>query len=316
MPETRPEILVVAPLPAWLQEPWHADFICHDWVHAPDRDALVDRVAPRIRGVVTHAIGVLDPELLARLPALEIVATFGVGYDGVPLEDCRRRGVRVSNTPDVLTDDTADIAVALTLMLCRDLLTANRHVISGSWLAGPAPLATAMKGKRVGILGLGRIGKAIASRLEAFGCMLAYHGRQRQDVPYAFAPTLLDLARDSEVLIVACPGGAETNQLIGTEVLEALGSKGWLVNIARGSVVDETALVRALQAGKLRGAGLDVYQDEPRVPEALAALPNVVLFPHVGSATRETRLAMAMGVLANLRAHFAGQPLPTPVPGC
>ncbi|CAG0976050.1 hydroxypyruvate reductase 2 [Burkholderiales bacterium] len=316
MSELRPEILVVAPLPVWLQEPWQTDFLCHDWVRADDREALVATVAPRIRGVVNHAIGVLDEALLARLPALEIVSCFGVGYDGVPLEYCHQRGLRVTNTPDVLTDDTADIAVALTLMLCRDLLNASRHVLSGAWPGGPAPLATALKGKRVGILGLGRIGRAIARRLEAFGCRLAYYGRQRQDVAYAFEPSLLQLARDSDVLVVACPGGAATHHLVDADVLAALGSKGWLVNIARGSVVDEVALIEALREGLLRGAGLDVYENEPQVPEALLAQPNVVLLPHVGSATRETRLAMSLGVLANLRAHFAGEPLPTPVPGC
>lgn len=316
MSENRPELLIVAALPAWLQEPWAAEFICHDWVNAPDREALVAAVRSRIRGVVTHAAGAVEESLLARLPALEIVACFGVGYDGIPLEYCRRRGLRVSNTPDVLTDDTADIAVALTMMLCRDLLTANRHLVAGAWPQGPAPLATAMKGKRVGILGLGRIGKAIAQRLEGFACHISYYGRQRQDVRYQYYASLIEMASACEVLVVACPGGGETRHLVDAAVLDALGSKGWLVNIARGSVVDEVALIKALQAGTLRGAGLDVYENEPSVPQALIALPNVVLLPHVGSATRETRLAMSLGVLHNLRAHFAGAPLPTPVPGC
>ncbi|MBI3150347.1 MAG: 2-hydroxyacid dehydrogenase [Betaproteobacteria bacterium] len=316
MSDSRPELLVVADLPAWLQEPWQAEFLCHDWVHAPDREALLSRVAPRIRGVVTHAAGVVEETLLARLPGVEIVACFGVGYDGIPLAHCRSRGLRVSNTPEVLTDDTADIAVALLLMLCRDLLGANRHLATGQWPRGPAPLATAMAGKRVGILGLGRIGKAIARRLEAFGCILAYQGRQPQEVPYRYYPELRALARASDALVVACPGGAATRHLVDAEVLEALGAKGWLVNIARGSVVDEDALIAALHAGTIRGAALDVYAHEPMVPQALIDAPGVVLLPHVGSATRETRLAMSLGVLCNLRAHFAGEPLPTPVPGC
>jgi len=313
---TRPEILVVADLPDWLRAPWAEHFLVHDWAHAPDRDALAQSVAARIRAVVVHAAGSVDEALLARCTKLEIVACFGVGYDGVPVEYCRKRGVRVSNTPDVLTEDTADIALALALMCCRDLLTASRHLQAGDWESGPAPLGTAIGGKRAGILGLGRIGKAIARRLEACGCSIAYHGRSAQAVPYRYCADLKTLAAQSDLLIVACPGGGDTRHLVNAEVLAALGPKGWLINIARGSVVDEAALIYALQTAGLRGAGLDVFADEPRVPAALRALPNVVLLPHVGSATRETRLAMSHGVLANLRAHFAGQPLPTPVAGC
>lgn len=314
--EDRPEILVVADLPEWLRAPWTSAFAVHDWAHAADREVLVQALAPRVCGVVVHAAGSVAEDLLARLPQLEIVACFGVGYDGVPLDYCRRRGLRVSNTPDVLTEDTADIAVALVLMCCRDLVNAHQHVVSGQWEHAPAPLTTALAGQRVGILGLGRIGKAIARRLEAFGCAIAYHGRMAQAVPYRFCPDLRELAGESDFLVVACPGGGATRHLVNAEVLTALGPKGWLINIARGSVVDEAALLAALQAGTLRGAGLDVYADEPHVPPQLRALANVILLPHVGSATRETRMAMSRGVLANLRAHFAGEPLPTPVPGC
>ena len=246
-----------------------------------------------------------------RLPNLEIISVFGVGYDGVPVEYCRKRGLKVTNTPDVLTDDVADVALALILMTGRGFVRLNRFLHAGGWLKGGGELTTKLGGQKVGILGLGRIGKAIAKRVEALGMEVAYTGRSKQqDVPYRYVPDLEALAAESDFLVVASPGGAATKNLVNARVLAALGKKGTIINIARGSVIDEPALIAALQAGTIKGAGLDVFADEPRVPEALMALDNVVLLPHVGSATAQTRQAMGDLCKANLDAWFStGKPL-------
>ncbi len=274
---------------------------------------MLNRCGATIRAVVGAGGTDYGEAILRRLPQLEIISVFGVGYDGVPLEYCRARGIRVTNTPDVLTDDVADIAIALLLMTSRRLVMANRFLRAGRWPEGAFGLAVALRGKTAGIFGLGRIGKAIAHRLEAFGMKIAYHGRAPQPVPFAFYDSLTDLARASDFLVVACPGGFETKHKINAEVLAALGPEGTLINIARGSIVDEAALVVALKNGTIKAAGLDVFENEPNVPAELLKLENAVLLPHVGSATRETRAEMADLVVRNLDAHFAREPLMTPV---
>ncbi|MBL9133332.1 MAG: 2-hydroxyacid dehydrogenase [Verrucomicrobiaceae bacterium] len=306
MSHERPEVLVAAPLPDFLRQPLEEAYVCHEL-------ATVEPHLSKIRAVIPLGGTVLTNSLLERLPALEIVSVMGVGYDGVPVPWCRERGIRVTNTPDVLTDDVADIAVALVLMTSRRLVESNRHLHDGKWLGGAFPLAHAVRGKVAGILGLGRIGKAIAHRLEAHGMKIAYHGRKPQNVPWAYFDDLKALAAESDFLIVACPGGPETQKIVNAAILTALGPEGTLINIARGSVVDEAALITALESGTIRTAGLDVFEDEPRVPAKLMNCERAVLLPHVGSATHETRRAMAGLVLENLAAHFAGRDLITPV---
>ena len=306
-------LLILAPFPDFLLAPLQAAHTCHDYFHASDTDALLSQVAAEVRGIAMAGHSAAPVELLARLPNLEVISVFGVGYDGVPLDYCRQRGIRVTNTPDVLTDDVADIAVALVLMTSRRLIEANRYLHAGEWQRAQFPLAHAVKKKVAGILGLGRIGKAIAQRLSAHGMEIAYCGRNPQDVPHQYHASLAALAAASDFLIVACPGGAATRHLVNADILRALGPDGTLINIARGSVVDEEALITALQNGVIRTAGLDVFANEPQVPPALAALPQVVLLPHVGSGTHETRRGMARLCVENLAAHFAGQPLLTPV---
>ena len=258
---------------------------------------------------------VTPPDLLDALPKLEIISVFGVGYDGVPVDYCRKRGIKVTNTPDVLTDDVADVAVGLVLMTGRGFAKADRFVRAGQWETKGFELTTKLGGKKVGILGLGRIGKAIAERLAAMGMQIAYTGRKAQaGVPYRFVPDLEALEGDSDLLIVACPGGPATKNLVDADVLAALGKKGTIVNIARGSIIDEPALVKALEGGTIKAAGLDVFVDEPHVPKALWSMDNVVLLPHVGSATHETRKAMGDLCKANLDAWFAGKPLLTLIP--
>jgi len=308
------DIIVTAPLPPFLYGPLKADYRCHDYVEATDKPGFLAQVGGAIRGLVQGGGTVTPTSLLDALPKLEIISVFGVGYDGVPVDYCRARGLKVTNTPDVLTDDVADVAVALIMMTGRGFVRLNRFVHAGGWLKQGPELTTKLGGRTVGILGLGRIGKAIAARVSAMGMQVAYTGRKPQDVPYRFVPDLKALAAAADFLVVACPGGAATRNMVDAEVLAALGTKGTLVNIARGSIVDEPALVKALADGTIKAAGLDVFADEPRIPPALLAMDNVVLLPHVGSATNETRKAMGDLCKANLDAWFAGKPLPTLIP--
>ncbi len=269
-----------------------------------------------VRGLVSWARYAVTAEMMNRLPKLEILAGFGVGYDRFDLKAAKARGVVVTNTPDVLTDDVADLAIGLMIATLRRIAALDRFVRAGRWAAGEMlALAHKASGKRLGIVGLGRIGRAIARRAEGFAMTIAYTGpRAHADAPYRHVADLVQLARDSDVLVVSCRADPSTRRMIDAGVLQALGPNGILVNIARGSLVDEAALVAALKSGALGGAGLDVYADEPRVAPELFQLDNVVLLPHVGSATEETRRAMADLVIANLESHFAGRGPLTPVP--
>ena len=310
-----PDVIVTAPLPPFLYDPLRADYRCHDYYQSSHKPGLLAAEGQKIRGLVQGGGTVTPTELLDQLPTLEIISVFGVGYDGVPVDYCRKRGLKVTTTPDVLTDDVADVAVGLVLMTGRGFAKAERFVRGGEWEKKGPELTTKLGGRTAGILGLGRIGKAIGQRLEAMGMKIAYTGRKAQPgVHYRFVPDLKALAAQSDFLIVACPGGPATKNLVNADVLAALGSKGTIVNIARGSIIDEPALVAALQAGTIKGAGLDVFADEPHVPKPLLAMDNVVLLPHVGSATNETRKAMGDLCKANLDAWFAGKPLLTLIP--
>jgi lactate dehydrogenase-like 2-hydroxyacid dehydrogenase len=262
---------------------------------------------------VTSGGAGIDRATIDRLPRLELIACFGVGVDAIDLVAARERGIAVTNTPDVLTGDVADLALGLLLATARRIVAGDRYVRSGAWSRGPMALASRVHGKRLGIVGMGRIGQAIAIRASAFGLQIAYHGPRAKPLPYRFEPDLVALARGVDFLVAACPGGAATRGLVSRAVIEALGAEGLLINIARGSVVDQDALVTALVDGRLGGAGLDVFADEPNVPPALLGLDNVVLQPHQASATAETRAAMGKLVIDNLAAFFAGRPLLTAV---
>nr|WP_321986390.1 2-hydroxyacid dehydrogenase [uncultured Lichenicoccus sp.] len=285
----------------------------HQWPEEPAREAWLREHAAGVRAVVTGGHQGITNALIDRLPDLGIVAINGVGYDRVDLDYAQGAGVRVTNTPDVLTDDVADLAVALMLNVMRRLPAADRHVRDGLWPSGPQKLARRASGLRYGIVGLGRIGHAIAGRLAGFGGRIAYSGPNRKQVAHDYHADVTALAAASDVLFVATAASTATRALIDGAVLAGLGPEGVLINVARGSVIDEDALVAALVDGRLGGAGLDVFADEPHVPEALLKLENVVLAPHVGSATRETREAMGNLMLDNLDAFFAGRALPTPV---
>ncbi|WP_343243936.1 2-hydroxyacid dehydrogenase [Streptomyces sp. SID13726] len=282
----------------------------------PDRDGFLAEHAETVTAAVTTSVSGLDATLMARLPTLGAVINIGVGYDAIDVGYATEHGIVVSNTPDVVTDCVADTAVGLLIDTLRRVPAADRFVRDGLWPRQPQfPPATKVSGRRVGILGLGRIGAAIATRLTAFGCPITYHSRSPvPDVPYTYAESPLALARAVEVLVVAVSGGAGTENLVDRAVIEALGPQGYLINVARGSVVDEQALIDLLSGGGLAGAGLDVYADEPHVPEALRKSDNVVLLPHIGSATTETRTAMLELALRNLDSYLTDGSLLTPVP--
>ena len=312
----KPDVLTVARLPPFLMQPLQAAYAVHDRLHETDPAAFA-AVAPRIRAIVASGESVVGAGLIAQLPALEIISVVGVGYDGIDVAAAKARGVVVTHTPGVLNDDVADLAIALMLAWARQVARADRFVRAGQWPAGPLPFGHKVSGARIGIVGMGRIGKAIAQRAAAFGMHIAYTARSaKADVPHRFLPTAAALAAQSDFLVVITPGGAGTRKLIDAQVLAALGPQGCLVNVARGSVVDETALIAALQAGTIAGAALDVFENEPNVPQALREMDDVVLTPHIGSSTAQTRRAMADLAFDNLNAQLTGQALLTPVPEC
>lgn len=314
--EPKPDVLGAARLAPMYTQQLNSLFTLHDRLHETDPAALA-AAAPRIRAIAAQGESKVGEEVMAQLPALKLISVMGVGYDGIDVAAAKRRGIMVTHTPDVLNDEVADTAIGLMLCAARQLPAADRFVRAGEWLKGPMPLQRKMSGARLGIVGMGRIGKAIADRAKAFGMSIAYTARTaKPELPYAFHPDAQSLAAVSDFLVVITPGGAGTRKMINAEVLKALGTKGILVNVARGSVVDEAALIEALKGGVIGGAALDVFEDEPRVPQALIDMPHVVLAPHIGSATRETRQAMCDLAVNNLRAFFAGQPLLSPVPEC
>lgn len=307
------EILVAGRMPPNVIPQLESDFVVHRFWGEPDQDAMLRDVAPRVRGVVTNAIEGVSAELVDALPNLEIIASSGIGSDALQVERARARDIKIALTPDVLTDDVADMGMGLMLAASRKICQGDRNVRAGHWLEGMG-LAHRVSGKRLGILGLGRIGRSLAKRAAAFDMEIGYHQRSRNaDVPYRYFDSLLELAAFSDFLVVIVPGGPATQNMVNAAVLAALGSDGILINIGRGSTVDELALVAALSEGRIRGAALDVFANEPHVPEALLAMDNVVLAPHYASATIETRLAMGQLVVDNLRAYFSGRPLLTPM---
>lgn len=307
-------MLMPCPMNTYLEAELSKRYNLFRFWNFPDRAEFLSQNAGSIRAVVGNAFAGADAALIDALPKLEIVASFSVGLDKIDLGKCKEKGIRVTNTPDVLTDDVADLAIGLMLAVLRRVPQCDQYVRDGLWKKGDFRLTTRFSGKTVGIIGLGRIGAAIAKRAEAFDCPIAYYSRTKKaDSTYTYYPSVVELASNCDILVVACALTAETRHIVNREVMEALGPKGYLINIGRGPHVDEPELVSALAEGRLGGAGLDVYENEPHVPEELCKLDNVVLLPHVGSGTEETRKDMADIVLGNLEAHFSGKPLLTAV---
>jgi lactate dehydrogenase-like 2-hydroxyacid dehydrogenase len=304
------DILRVTNLPTYLMSDLQQIYTVHDRDHITDPSAL-----NRIRAMVGGGDAVIDKKLMTLFPALEFISICGVGYDGVDVIGAMERGIKVSHTPGVLNDDVADLALGLMLSIARRIPQADKFVRNSDWVDGAFPLQTKMSGARLGLVGIGRIGQAIAKRAAAFDMSIAYTARHAvPTLPYTYYPSAKELAANVDFLVAITPGGPTTRNLINAEVLQALGNKGFLINVARGSVVDQAALIDALQKKVIAGAALDVYADEPRVPAELRNLQNVVLTPHVASATVQTRQAMAALALANLNAHFEGQAIPALVP--
>jgi lactate dehydrogenase-like 2-hydroxyacid dehydrogenase len=315
LPEQRPEVLLIGPLRPVLAKGLR-EFTVHSLAGATDRDALLASIAHLRAMAVSAPVLPIDDALLTRLPKLEIISSFGVGYDHIDAAAAAKRGIVVTHTPDVLTEEVADTAIGLLLCTVRELPQGERHVRAGKWPKGNYPLSRAtLRNRTVGLVGMGRIGLAIARRLEAFGVPIVYHTRQpRPELAYRHYPQLIDMARAVDTLVVIVPGGPATRNMIDAPVLEALGPDGILINVARGSVVDEDALIAALRERKIMAAGLDVFVNEPEVPEELLTMENVVLLPHLGSASVFTREKMDQLLVDNIRAWAAGKPPLTPVP--
>lgn len=318
MAAEKPDVLLLGPAMPLIVEGIERDFTLHKFWEAKDRDALVAALAPRLRAMAAGGGGhaAIDGAFMSKFPKLEIISSFGVGYDHVDARWAGEHGIIVTNTPDVLNEEVADTALGLLLCTVRELPQSERHLRAGKWLQGPYPLTrSTLRDRTVGMVGMGRIGRSIARRLDAFGVPVVYHSRNPQSgVDYKYYPDLVDMARDVDTLMIIVPGGPATRNLIDMRVMQALGPNGIVINMARGSVVDEPALIKALQEGTIMAAGLDVFVDEPKVPPELMAMDNVVLFPHVGSASEYTRRAMGQLVVDNLVAWGQSKPPLTPVP--
>jgi len=317
MASNKPDILLIGPSKPLMAKGLEPVFTIHKLIEAKDREAFLSGLADRVRAfAVTYSNQKINADFMQRFPKLEIVSSFGVGYDHVDAKWAGAHGILVTNTPDVLNEEVADTALGLLLCTVREFPQAERHLRAGKWEQGPYPLtAGTLRDRTVGMVGMGRIGQAIARRLEAFGVPVVYHTRRPNGgVAYKHYASLVAMAHDVDVLMVIVPGGAETRNLINADVLEALGPKGILINIARGSVVDEDALIAALREKKIFSAGLDVFVNEPRVPKELMEMENVVLFPHLGSASIYTRAAMDQLVVDNLVSWASGKGPLTPVP--
>lgn len=313
---SNPEILQVGPYPQWDEEPLNAAFAVHRYFDAADKPALLDKVGPGIRGIATRGELGANREMIEACPNLEIISIYGVGYDAVDLAACREKGIRVTNTPDVLTNDVADLGVAMMLCQSRGIIGAENWVKNGSWNAkGLYPLKRRVWGRRAGILGLGRIGFEVAKRLKGFDMEISYSdvGPKSYAEGMTFVADQVELARNVDFLFVTLAASAETRHIVGRDVIAALGTEGMLINISRASNIDEEALLDALESGALGFAALDVFEGEPKLNPRFLALDNVLLQPHHASGTIETRKAMGKLVRDNLEAHFSGAPLPTPV---
>lgn len=318
MAAEKADVLLLGPAMPLIVDGISKSFTLHKLWEAKDRDKLITELGPRVRAMAAGGGGHahIGGDFLGKFPKLEIVSSFGVGYDHIDAKWAGEHGVIVTNTPDVLTEEVADTALGLLLNTAREFTRAENYLRAGKWLQGNYPLTKAtLRDRKAGIVGLGRIGKAIAKRLEAFGLSVAYHNRNKQnDVSYRYYPNLVDMARDVDTLIVVTPGGSATKNLIDAKVLEALGPDGILINIGRGTAVDEPALIKALKDRTIFAAGLDVFAEEPKVPKELIDSEHTVLFPHLGSASEHTRRGMGQLVVDNLLAWSAGKPPLTPVP--
>ena len=312
---TKRDLLITSPMMRMIEEQLEQHFTVERLYKAANQEKLLAEFGPRVQAIGATPGLKIDAALMQKLPALKIIASFGVGYDAVDAKWAGEHGIVVTNTPDVLNEEVADTTLGLLLATIRQLPQADRYLRAGKWLEKPFPFTATLQDRTVGVVGMGRIGKAIARRLEAFNAPIVYHSRNKAEgVSYKHYPDLKTMARDVDVLIVITPGGAATRHMVNKEVLEALGSNGIVINVARGSVIDEQALIEALRNKTILSAGLDVFEDEPRVPQALIDMDHIVLLPHVGSASVHCRNKMGQLVVDNLVTWASGKPPLTPVP--
>lgn len=310
----KPEILVLTPIYAPALAELEREYTVHKLWTARDPDAYIKQVSERVRGMVTTGLAGFSRHHLEALPKLEIIACFGIGHEAMDLAAAQARGVVVTNTPHPIAQSVADLALGLIIAVMRRICEGDRYVRAGKWPQGPFGTGRELGGKTCGIIGLGQIGSGVAKRAEVFGMSVCYHGPSpKQDVAYPYHADLETMARLSDCLVVTCPQTPATRGMVNARILEALGPEGFLINVARGAIVDEPALIAALNNGKIAGAGMDVFRDEPHVPAELVAMENVVMVPHIGSTTREVREMRTARLLANLHAHFSGVPVPDPV---
>ena len=311
---TKPHILQMGSYPDWDQGPLEAAFHVHRYDQAPDKAAFLAQVGPQIKGIATNGGTGATATIIAACPKLQIISVYGVGFDAVDIAACQARGIHVTNTPDVLTGDVADLAVGMMLAQARGMVAAERWARSGDWAAkGGFPLMRRVFGMKAGILGLGRIGQAVAKRLAAFDMDIAYSAQSPKDTPWEFIADPVALAERSDFLFITLAASSATRHIVNAKVLQALGPQGMIINVSRAANIDEDALLRALASGGVGAAALDVFEGEPALDPRFLTLPNVLLQPHIGSGTFETRRAMGQLMRDNLSAHFAGLPLLTPV---
>lgn len=311
---TKRELLITSPMMPMIEEQLERHFAVERLYKAADKEKLLAEFGPKVQAVGATPGLQIDAALMQKLPALKIIGSFGVGYDAVDAKWAGEHGITVTNTPDVLNEEVADTTLGLLLATIRQLPQADHYLRAGKWLEKPFPFTATLQDRTVGVVGMGRIGKAIARRLEAFNTPIVYHSRNKAEgVSYKHYPDLKTMAHDVDVLILITPGGAATRHMVNKEVLEALGPNGIVINVARGSVIDEQALIEALRNKTILSAGLDVFEDEPRVPQALIDMDHVVLLPHVGSASVHCRNKMGQLVVDNLVAWASGKPPLTPV---
>ncbi len=311
---TKPTLLALCALENDLMDKLENNFELIKLYKENDPEIVLGKVKDHVRGIIATMRNPVRANLINACPRLEIISLSAVGYDNVDLEAAKENNIIITNTPEVVTNDTADTAMALLLNTLRRYTEGDAFVRTGQWRHGSRkPIGVTLKGKKLGIYGLGRIGKDIAGKSEAFGMDIAYFGRNKQDVPYRYYDNLADMAKEVDVLMLACPGGEVTKHSVDMDILQSLGNESYLINVARGSVVKETDLVNALENNIIAGAGLDVFEDEPNVPDELKKMDNVVLFPHLGAATKETFYEIDALVVENLLLHFEGKPVKTPI---
>ena len=306
-------LLIMSQMPEFLISLFDETYNTHKFWLSDDKKEFLSKIKNEVDAIAVMGGTIISPELMKSMPKLKIIGCYGVGYDAIDVDFAQANGIKVTNTPEVLNDEVADTAISLMLAVYKKIIDAEKFARNNLWINGEFPLSRKFSGTKLGIVGMGRIGKSIAKRAEGFDCKISYHSRNKKDVAYKYFDNIAKLAEEVDTLCVITPGGKETEKLVSLEVLKSLGKKGVIINVARGSVIDQDAMIHCLKENLIAGAGLDVYNNEPNIPKELIELNNTVLLPHIGSATIETRRAMGQLVFDNVAAYFAGKELITPV---